>query len=218
MNYFKHYIQLVDSRQSRGLNREFGYEIHHIVPRCIGGDDSAENLVKLTYREHYIAHMLLHKSYKEDEKLLRALTGMSMGKHRGLTSRQVSILKGKVSTKMTLYNPMHNTESRTKMSETRKHKFGSGEWVPREITQEERAAIATRMKDCNPMSREPWKNHTASPVRIHYLDGTTQEFRYLKEVSILTGVPYDTLKYASRLKTGSPKWGIQKIEKLPCEG
>lgn len=35
--------------------------MHHIIPRCIGGTDSHENLVKLTAREHYIAHLLLTK-------------------------------------------------------------------------------------------------------------------------------------------------------------
>ena len=35
------------------------YERHHIKPRCIGGTDDMYNLVDLTLREHYIAHMLL---------------------------------------------------------------------------------------------------------------------------------------------------------------
>ena len=43
------------------------YETHHIIPRCLKGNDSAENLVRLTPREHFIAHHLLTKmidSYK----------------------------------------------------------------------------------------------------------------------------------------------------------
>ena len=39
-----------------------GYkEHHHIVPRSFGGGDSKNNIVKLTAREHYIAHALLWK-------------------------------------------------------------------------------------------------------------------------------------------------------------
>lgn len=39
-----------------------GYnERHHIVPRALGGSDDASNLVRLTAREHFIAHMLLAK-------------------------------------------------------------------------------------------------------------------------------------------------------------
>jgi hypothetical protein len=39
-------------------------EKHHILPRCMGGDDTAENVIRLTAREHYIAHLLLWKIHK----------------------------------------------------------------------------------------------------------------------------------------------------------
>lgn len=42
--------------QNRGLKREKGYEIHHILPRSFGGDNSKENLVKLTCFEHILVH------------------------------------------------------------------------------------------------------------------------------------------------------------------
>jgi hypothetical protein len=61
MNYEKIYQQLMDRATSRTLS---GYkERHHIVPKCIGGDNSTSNLVQLTAREHFIAHKLLCKIY-----------------------------------------------------------------------------------------------------------------------------------------------------------
>ena len=36
-------------------------ERHHIVPKSLGGNDSANNLVKLTAREHFVCHLLLPK-------------------------------------------------------------------------------------------------------------------------------------------------------------
>jgi len=36
------------------------YERHHILPRSLGGSNDPQNLVKLTVREHYIAHRLLY--------------------------------------------------------------------------------------------------------------------------------------------------------------
>ena len=39
-------------------------EMHHILPKHSGGDNSKENLVRLLPEEHYIAHMLLWKAYK----------------------------------------------------------------------------------------------------------------------------------------------------------
>lgn len=40
-------------------------EVHHIIPKSEGGDNSNENLVRLSAREHYIAHLLLAKIYKD---------------------------------------------------------------------------------------------------------------------------------------------------------
>lgn len=36
-------------------------EIHHIIPRSMGGSDDHDNLVSLTPREHFICHLLLPK-------------------------------------------------------------------------------------------------------------------------------------------------------------
>lgn len=57
--YSRWYEALIYKAQTRIIE---GYvEKHHIVPRSFGGDDSKANLVKLTAREHYIAHALLWK-------------------------------------------------------------------------------------------------------------------------------------------------------------
>lgn len=44
------------------------YETHHILPRSLGGNDNKDNLVLLTLREHFIAHWLLYRIYKEKAK------------------------------------------------------------------------------------------------------------------------------------------------------
>jgi len=46
MDYYKIYRCLIDRAQNRDI--EGYYETHHIIPRCLGGDDSKNNLVKLT--------------------------------------------------------------------------------------------------------------------------------------------------------------------------
>ena len=77
MNYQKIYNQLIQKRQA---NPVIGYkEKHHIVPRCMNGTNEKTNLVGLTAREHYIAHMLLWKIYrgtKFEHYLLSAITMM----------------------------------------------------------------------------------------------------------------------------------------------
>jgi hypothetical protein len=61
MNYQKHYELLIERAKSRAVDpNEYG-EVHHIVPRSEGGDNSQNNLVKLTAREHFLAHWLLYR-------------------------------------------------------------------------------------------------------------------------------------------------------------
>jgi len=65
MNYEKVYDELMYSAKKRGEPHGY-YEKHHIVPRSLGGDNSKENIVKLTAKEHLVAHKLLVK-FKEGE-------------------------------------------------------------------------------------------------------------------------------------------------------
>ena len=84
MNYMKLYDDLILSRKNRILGDE-KYHIHHILPKSLGGDDSQDNLIKLTLKEHYIAHCLLWKHFKQNGdkigqvKMSRALCIMTYG-------------------------------------------------------------------------------------------------------------------------------------------
>ena len=74
MNYNNIYWQLINKANSRKL---LGYtEKHHVVPRCLGGKDTSENLVDLTPEEHFIAHKLLVKMYPNNQKLVYAAIAM----------------------------------------------------------------------------------------------------------------------------------------------
>lgn len=57
--YTATYFRLVQKARCRKLD---GYsERHHVIPKSVGGKDVVENIVRLTAREHYIAHLLLCK-------------------------------------------------------------------------------------------------------------------------------------------------------------
>ncbi len=74
MNYKKIYDSLITKAQNRTL--ETYTEIHHIVPRCMGGTDDASNLVKLTPEEHYLSHQLLVKMNPKNHSLVKAASMM----------------------------------------------------------------------------------------------------------------------------------------------
>lgn len=67
MDYNIIYNRIIDRARNRNLT---GYcERHHIIPKCIGGDNSKSNLVKLTAREHFVCHLLLCKIYPDNQSL-----------------------------------------------------------------------------------------------------------------------------------------------------
>ena len=74
MQYQQIYTHIIERAKSRQLD---GYgEKHHIIPRCLGGTDDKDNLVKLTYREHFLCHKLLCKMYPGNLKLVYAISFM----------------------------------------------------------------------------------------------------------------------------------------------
>lgn len=94
MDYHAHYDILI--KRARG--RTSGQERHHIIPKCLNGTNNDSNLVYLTYREHYVAHQLLHKMYTESHGLLVAVRMMATRNNRvysWLKEKYVASMTGK---------------------------------------------------------------------------------------------------------------------------
>jgi hypothetical protein len=74
MNYQRIYDQIIDRARNRELQ---GYsERHHIVPKCMGGSNQKENLVRLKAREHFICHQLLVFIHPTNKQVAYAFWGM----------------------------------------------------------------------------------------------------------------------------------------------
>lgn len=69
--YTKIYYKIIEKAKldNRVKNKNIYYETHHIIPKSLGGDNSKENTVLLTFKEHYICHRLLTKMLSD--KLLK---------------------------------------------------------------------------------------------------------------------------------------------------
>jgi hypothetical protein len=76
MNYERIYNDLIKYRQNNILISDY-IENHHIIPRSLGGTDEKTNIVALTGREHYIAHLLLAK-FNRCKQTIYALWMMQM--------------------------------------------------------------------------------------------------------------------------------------------
>jgi hypothetical protein len=194
MNYLKIYNTLIESRQNiRDLKKETNYEIHHVLPKCLGGSNEESNLVKLTFREHYIAHWLLIKIYSNEPKIYYAFFCMLRDSHgnRKLTSRMIETIKKNYSEfqkwNWTINNPMFKSEVKKKFSE--------------------------RMRLNNP-NKGGISNHTAYPVEIIFEDGSKKKFEFMKDAAIKLNVPYSSMKLARRKGKTLKKYGIREIKKI----
>lgn len=141
--YTKWYYNII-----KNSNYKEGYgENHHIIPKCIGGCNSPENIVKLTAKEHYIVHKLLIKMTEGEtkRKMLFAFIRMSYSSktHERIkyTSRHFEEAKiansianknKKLSTEhkeklkkiLLENNPMHKEEVKEKIKQTNLEKYG----------------------------------------------------------------------------------------------
>ena len=98
-------IENARSQNRRKLDRTnpnyIYYENHHIIPKSIGGSDSKNNMVLLTYSEHIQAHQLLCDMYPSEWRLayalIRLLTSSSALKCKrkasDLTSEELKMLE-----------------------------------------------------------------------------------------------------------------------------
>lgn len=125
MNWLNHYQKLVEKRK---LDIPEGYsEKHHIFPTCKGGLNVSENKVRLTAREHLIAHLLLVKIYPGNAKLIHAAFRMS--RNRRYSSREYAWLREEFSSAQSkrMSDRIVSKETRKKMSESGKGKIISEE-------------------------------------------------------------------------------------------
>lgn len=115
------YDSICQSRISR--KRQSGVtERHHIIPRAFGGTDLKENLVNLTYREHFLVHWLLTKCTegKRRIKMLNALWRMSLipGQYeRKISSWQYSVARRAASLRQSLVNMGNQYSKGRRLSE-----------------------------------------------------------------------------------------------------
>lgn len=78
MNWSAIYKNMIDKAlmEKRNKSSEIYYEKHHIIPKHMGGNNSKDNLVLLTFREHVLAHYMLWRIYGHlGDKLMFLMRG-----------------------------------------------------------------------------------------------------------------------------------------------
>jgi len=91
MNYKKHYERLIEkAKLSKRVKGDTYYEKHHILPKCLGGTNKKDNLVLLTAKEHFIAHLLLVEIYEGINKAKLSFALFQMCRKNKLHGRVIS--------------------------------------------------------------------------------------------------------------------------------
>jgi hypothetical protein len=165
MNYLKHYNLLIERARIR--TTEFTYvEEHHIIPRCMGGSDAADNLVKLTPEEHYVAHQLLVKIYPGNRSIAFAAGMMALNANK---NRPNNKLYGWLRVRMSqaMQGRTFSDDTIKRMSLAKKGKQSHKKGIP--------TGIAT--PGCFKKGNIPWNLNRPAYTRALEIDGITYNSR-----------------------------------------
>jgi len=103
--YTKFYYHIISNFKS-----DIG-EVHHIIPKSLGGSNEDDNLVRVSPKAHFILHKLLIRMVKQDSHKAAMNYALFMMMNRNIcnyTSKTYERARTEVSEQMKLNNPMHN--------------------------------------------------------------------------------------------------------------
>jgi hypothetical protein len=200
MNYEAIYNNIISIATHRECSSLTYYEKHHIIPKCLGGNNNASNIIKLTAKEHFICHRLLFrfKIGAEKVKMGYALHRMmfpnnSSQNERKITSRTYQILKVIYSfirgPLHHWYGKNHSNESRMLCSISKKGElnpmYGKKPWNF-ELTKHDHPSLIKTEETCNKISRS-LKGRKRSPEECKAislgLTGKTKTTEHKEKIS-----------------------------------
>lgn len=173
--YKRWYDAIVSNAQLRSTPLSYS-EKHHIIPKSIGGQDSKNNLVHLSGREHFICHWLLIKitTGSNREKMIYALNGMRRVSRTHQQERYITKITSRVFANLKEeFSKIHSarltgrtmsTEQKAKISAAGKGRIQSQETIDkrsasctgkkRTLEQKERMSIAQKGRIAKEYSQE----------------------------------------------------------------
>lgn len=201
---------MIEKRKKHTINE--GYvEKHHIIPKSMGGNNRKENIVKLTPREHFIAHALLTKMcFENKHKISMACAFFRMNPKNNFQKRKIlnSKLYEKIRKNLIIfvsgennafYGKKHTEDTKRKMKSNRK-KF-SGENNP---FYGKKHSENTKVK---------MKNNKSIPFKIVFSNNHVQSFSCKNELGpyLNKSVPLGVKILKEKFFHLTKKYNIQEI-------
>jgi len=191
--YTRWYYNIIEAAQQEFFGRypfDRYTEKHHIIPKCLGGQDEEANIVCLTGRQHFICHWLLTKMVFEKKhywQMLNALSLMMWG-HNNLQDRY------KISSR--LYEQLKAKHSQMLSDRLKgvKRKPFSDEWKAK-LNTVLRASNKKRLKKISkkveidgivyPSGHEAARQLDTSQAAVHYRLNSIgfPEYKYVKKIN-----------------------------------
>ena len=194
MTYDK-FIQNILNTRGRFACLDGYHERHHIIPKCMNGSNSKDNLIDLYAREHFIAHKLLAEENPQNYQLKYAYWNMCQCTGRDGQDKYIP-------------TPEEYEEARIFC-----HEAMSGENHPmygKHHTQESREKMSISKKDMYNGENNPFFGKKHSQENIEKMKGThsvTDNPKSRPVYCIELGIGFDSIGIASE-KTGVNKRSI----------
>lgn len=154
MNYKCIYNKLIQKAklENRTKKSDFYYEAHHIKPKSFGGEGNCRNtkhpnIVLLTPKEHYIAHLLLVAMYPNSSAMHKALWNMCNVKQdkrykpsaKAYHKIRINYIKHTIGPLNHFYGKNHTLETKLKISKT---SYGRKTFLNKHHTEESKLKIS----------------------------------------------------------------------------
>lgn len=180
---YNYYINRILSLRGYKIQTTDYIERHHILPKCLGGNDDESNLICLYAQEHYYAHKLLALENPSNTKLQYAWWNMCQCTQNGERVYQITA--------------EDYAEARRKFSNLMKNNaYAKGQKLS-EKTKEKMSVShkGKNTKDKNPMYGKHCSEHCKELLREKLTGGNNPAARKVR--CIETQQVFDTIKEAS---------------------
>ena len=224
MNYREAYNRLMvkAKQEDRKKSSDVYYEAHHIKPKSFGGkgdcrNTSHPNIVLLTPKEHYIAHLLLVNIYPDSPAMHKALWNMCITKQnvrykpsaKTYCRIRTEYIKNTKGLNNHFFGKKHTLESREKIgiaSIGRKTFLGKKHTLKtKEKISESRKGklLSSDIKQKISLSISGGKHYNAKKIECLK---TGKMFGSGKELSEYLGKPFSTVRAYLSGRLSSPEW------------
>lgn len=228
MNYIKIYNNLIIKAKQEGRKKssDVYYEAHHIQPKSFGGKGDGRNtvhpnIVLLTPKEHYIAHLLLVAIYPDSPAMHKALWNMCNVKKdlrfkpsaKTYCKIRTEYIKKTKGVNNHFFGKTHSNETKLKIGTKAK---GRQTFLGKKHTEESKLKmrnsqlgklLSLEIKNKIRSSTSGGNHYNAKTI---YCTKTNIFFGSGKELSEFLNIPFSTVRSYLNGRVKSPNWFTYK--------